>query len=66
MTQLPYLLTAHEVAAWLCTTERRVLRMAREGELPHVLLPGGDVMFEPAALVKWLAHQRQPLEEEAV
>jgi len=65
MTQpeLPYLLSAYEVAAWLLLTERRILRMAKAGELPCVQLPDGNVMFEKPALLEWLALQRRPRRE---
>jgi Helix-turn-helix domain len=60
---LPYLLTPAEVGAWLCLPERRVLRMTREGALPHVELPGGEIMFEPAALSDWIERHRRPVAE---
>ena len=33
------LLTAKEVAAWLRFTPRRVRQLARDGLLPHILIP---------------------------
>jgi hypothetical protein len=58
---LPDLLTPAEVGAWLCLPVKRVLRLTREGVLPYVELPGGDIMFEPRELAIWIALHRRPV-----
>jgi hypothetical protein len=58
---LPHLLTGGQVARWLLVSTRCVAQMARAGELPSVLLPNGDVMFEPSALLAWLEGRRRPV-----
>jgi excisionase family DNA binding protein len=59
----PALWTAHEVAAYLCLTARRVLRLARDGAMPCMRLPGGEVMFDPEELAEWLSRCRTPVSE---
>jgi hypothetical protein len=51
---LPPLLTAQDVALWLALPTAKVIRLAREGEIPCVTLPCGELAFEPAALAAWL------------
>jgi excisionase family DNA binding protein len=55
---LQRLLTASDVAVWLSLTTRRVVRMARAGEIPSVELPGGERVFDPADLAEWLAARK--------
>jgi hypothetical protein len=62
MESLPELVTIRDVAGWLRQPVRRVSRLARQGRIPHLKLPGGDLLFEPAALRNWLARQTQPVE----
>jgi hypothetical protein len=53
---LPQLWDKYDVAHWLGVLPARVQRMAREGELPAIRLPGkeNDFVFEPEALREWL------------
>jgi excisionase family DNA binding protein len=51
---LPRLLTAADVADWLCLRTRQVERMARRREIPAVTLPGGELVFDAADLDDWL------------
>jgi excisionase family DNA binding protein len=48
------------VAEYLCLTTRRVVRLARDGGLPHVKLPDGELLFDPEELAAWLAQHRRP------
>jgi hypothetical protein len=60
LTLPPALWTADQVAAYLCLRTRRVMQLAREGVLPCVRLPDGDVMFDPASLAEWIDSRRVP------
>jgi excisionase family DNA binding protein len=51
---LPALLTPQQVAEWLAWPTGRVVKMARKGEIPCVKLPGDEVMFDRAELLRWL------------
>jgi len=53
-TILPDMLTAGDVASWLHTTSNFVLRLVRRGEIPHLTLPNGDVLFDRAELADWV------------
>lgn len=50
---LPEYLTDHQVAAWLLTTPARVRRLANKGQIPHVSLPDGTLLFVHADLLEW-------------
>jgi hypothetical protein len=52
--KFPELLTPHDVASWLHTTSKFVLGLVRRGEIPHLLLPNGDILFERADLADWV------------
>jgi hypothetical protein len=52
---LPFMLTASEVGSWLFLTTRDVIRMARRGDIPAVVLPDGDIRFDREALLAWVA-----------
>ena len=52
---LPHLLTPQDVASWLSLPTDRVVRMARRGDIPCLILPGGDMLFDQLELVGWLA-----------
>jgi excisionase family DNA binding protein len=47
------LVRAREVAKALALSERSVLRLAAQGDLPHVRV-GRSVRFDPAAVEAWL------------
>jgi excisionase family DNA binding protein len=57
---LPHILTPQEVAAWLGTTTRAVVKMAGAGDVPHVRLPGGDIVFVAHDLAAWIESRRRP------
>jgi excisionase family DNA binding protein len=54
------LLTDSEAAEILRLTPRQVSKLARNGELPSVHLPGNEIRFDPADLQKWIALHKQP------
>jgi excisionase family DNA binding protein len=51
---LPALLTTDDVAHWLGVPRRRVLAMVRDGSIPHVKLPSGDIAYSAEALAGWI------------
>ena len=51
---LPELLTPLDVATWLAIPSRRVERLAKQGRIPCIVLPGGDIVFRADELSKWL------------
>lgn len=58
-TTMP-LLTPREAGEILRLTSREVNRLARQGVLPVVVLPGGEFRFSAEDLVAWIdQHRRQ-------
>jgi hypothetical protein len=58
-TAIPTLWTPQDVGLWLTIPTERVIRMARQGRLPCITLPDGEVVFDAAQLVAWLNARRQ-------
>ncbi len=56
---LPPLLTAQDVALWLALPTSKIVRLARQGEIPCINLPGGELAFEPEALANWIRTRAQ-------
>lgn len=56
----PRLLTPREAARWLRFPAARLVRLARAGVVPCVLLPGGDVLFAEDDLAAWLRSLKRP------
>jgi hypothetical protein len=52
--KLPTLLFAQDVAAWLGLPTNRVVRMARRGDIPCVIVPPDEIRFDADALAEWL------------
>jgi hypothetical protein len=53
------LLDADDAGAILLLSARRVRALARQGKLPHVVLPGGEIRFDPADLSRFVElHKR--------
>jgi excisionase family DNA binding protein len=52
--ELPVLLTADEVAAWLRTTRKAVYTMTERGLLPGPVRIGRRLLFQREALQHWL------------
>jgi hypothetical protein len=51
---LPEMLTPGDVASWLHTRTNFVLGLVRHGQIPHMKLPNGDVIFDRAELAEWV------------
>jgi hypothetical protein len=56
---LPRLMTPHEIGQLLSWPPARAVRMARAGQIPHVLLPDGDILFDEADIAQWIATRKQ-------
>ena len=56
------LLTDFDVADLLKVTSVRVLRLAKQGKIPHVVLPTGDIRFIERDVMDWIESQRKPAE----
>lgn len=56
------LLTDSEAAKALRMLRSRLVRFARAGKVPCVILPDGEVRFRRDDLVEWVAGFRQPVE----
>jgi len=56
MTQL---LDTADVTRMLGLTVRQVNALVRTGQIPHVLLPTGDVRFAPADLIDWVESRKR-------
>lgn len=54
------LLTDVEAANLLRILRTRLVRLARRGEVPHVLLPDGEIRFRRQDLVQWVATYTRP------
>jgi hypothetical protein len=57
---LPRLMTPYEIGLLLSWPTARVLRMARAGQIPYVLLPDGDILFDEVDIARWIAGKKQP------
>jgi excisionase family DNA binding protein len=49
-----------DVAFWLSVPTKRVKEMVRDNVIPHVKLPGGEVLFDVDELHEWVQQFRQP------
>jgi hypothetical protein len=56
---LPRLLTTYDVAEWLRVSVRRINRMVRDGDIPHVDGPDGEPLFIVAELRVWLEQRKE-------
>jgi len=54
------LLTDTEASRLLRMQPSRLRRLANRGDIPHIRLPGGDVLFDPRDLARWIDEHRQP------
>ena len=54
------LLTPLEAGEILRLPSRRVVGLAKAGEIPHVLLPGDEYRFSEAELWRWVDQHKQP------
>lgn len=58
MDLLPHLLTPHDVSLWLSMPPARVVRFAKSGQIPCIVLPDGELMFDADELAAWLVRLR--------
>jgi excisionase family DNA binding protein len=56
---IPSVLTADDVAVALFTSARHVRRLAREGRLAYLQLPGGEIGFLPEDVAAYLKTLRR-------
>jgi len=56
------LLTPLEAGQLLRLPSRRVVRLAKAGDIPHVRLPGDEYRFSEPDLWRWVEQHRQPME----
>ena len=54
-----HLLDAEQVGELLRLDARTVYKLAREGDLPRVVISGRTVRFEPRAVREWLRDKRE-------
>jgi hypothetical protein len=57
---LPQLLGPGEVAALTNLTAGRITRMAKRGELPHLVMPDGGILFDAVDVAAWIRTCRRP------
>ena len=58
--ELPELLTADEVAAWLKTSRKAIYAKAERGSLPGATYVGRRLYFLRTDLVRWVEQGRVP------
>lgn len=54
---IPKILRLREVGEWLHMPPSRVLRWTKQGKLPCILGPEGELLFPEPLLAKWLREQ---------
>lgn len=60
MTTHEKLIDADDAGRVLLLSARKVRTLARNGQLPHVILPNGELRFDPADLVAWIEQRKRP------
>ncbi len=60
------LLTDAEAARLLRMLRSRLVRMARRGDVPCIILPDGDVRFRRGDLAEWIGRHHRPAAHEGV
>jgi predicted DNA-binding transcriptional regulator AlpA len=58
--ELPELVTAEDVAAWLKTSRKAIYAKAERGMLPGATRLGGRLYFFRSDLVRWVEQGRVP------
>jgi len=53
-----HLLSDDEAAKVLRMLPSRLKRLARAGQVPHILLPDGEIRFDAGDLAAWIQHHR--------
>ena len=59
------LLTDGEAAELLCMIPARLVRLAKAGKVPCVVLPDGELRFDSRDLWAWVAEHKQAVGEVA-
>ena len=54
------LLDADDAAKILLLSTRRVRTLVRDGQLPHVVLPGGEIRFDPVDITRFVESLKRP------
>ena len=57
------LLDADDAAKILLLSARRVRTLVRDGHLPHIVLPGGEIRFDPRDIERWVDSHKQESKE---
>lgn len=60
-----HLLSSSEAADLLRMLPARVVRLAKRGAIPCVLLPDGEIRFDVQELAAWVEQHKQPATEAA-
>ncbi len=60
------LLIDGEAARLLRMPLKRLQRLAKAGDIPHILLPDDEIRFDPDDLREWVESRKQPCKAEAV
>jgi hypothetical protein len=55
---LPDMLTPTDIADWLNQPATRIIRQAKRGQIPCVVLPSGDIAFIRTEVIQWLGTLR--------
>ena len=58
------LLDANDAAGILLLSARRVRALVRDGQLPHVILPDGEIRFTKSDLDEWIELRKRPVIKE--
>ncbi len=57
------LLDTYDAAEILLLSTRRVRLLVKQGQLPHVALPNGEIRFVEADLLAWIDAHKQSAKE---
>jgi predicted DNA-binding transcriptional regulator AlpA len=58
-------LDVYDAAEMLLLSTRRVRLLVKQGQLPHVALPNGEIRFVEADLLTWIDAHKQSAQEAA-
>ncbi len=65
MSTANILLDIHDAAELLLLSARRVRLLVKEGKIPHVALPTGEIRFVEDDLLAWIDAHKQSAKEAA-
>jgi excisionase family DNA binding protein len=63
MSTTQQLFDIDDAAKILLLSARRIRALVRDGQLPHVVLPGGEIRFVPADLSRFVESLKRPAAE---